>query len=109
MEPGFRLRAVHIEDDVLADSSNLGNPAAGQQQLHLGDGSLEGLRLGAEPGGVDPLAADAFINSVGDGFYFRQLGHGTNFIVAEAAVLESMAGLSRANRWGRERSNVRGQ
>ena len=35
------------------------------------------------------------LTPLGDGFYFRQLGHGTNFIVAEAAVLESMAGLGR--------------
>ena len=63
-------------DDVFADAANGEDGEAGEG-FGLGCGrSEEGFGVGAEPDVGDAVAEEALVDSLGDGFDFRQLGHG---------------------------------
>ena len=65
-----------IENNVFAHAIDAVNALAGQLACHQLRRRLEGLRLFAEPDGFDAVPAQALIDPAGDGFNFRQFGHG---------------------------------
>jgi len=66
---------------VLASTVYVENYAAFETFGEQRRGSLERLRVAAEPGFDDAVAADTGVDAACDGLYFRQLGH--RFIVED--------------------------
>ena len=66
---------AQFADNVLAGAMDGEDGAAFKASgLACGRG-FEGLAVAAEPGFDDPVAAHARVDSAGNGFYLRQLGH----------------------------------
>lgn len=72
--PGGRHH-FKIDNDVLADAVDAGDAAAGESLGENRGRSFERLPVGGKPCGEDDVAAEAAIDTVGDGLDFGELGH----------------------------------
>src|SRR5271170_2434348 len=75
----FSAGREKIEDDMFAHAANPLDMASVKLLRHLCRRRLEGLRLGTQPHRLDSLTLNALVYSVGNGFYFRKLGHDLPF------------------------------
>lgn len=77
LRPSYAGRSK-LTNDMFAGAMDGENNAAFEALGLPGGRGLEGFAMGAEPCGGDPVAAHTLIDAAGDGFYFRELGHGNS-------------------------------
>lgn len=97
-----RIGSGEVEDDGLADAVDVVDAAASEGGGDEVGGGLEGLGLVAEPYGADPVALDALVDAVGDGFDFGKLGHEG---ILGCKSSGSISAIDRS-RWGRSYNQV---
>src|ERR1700761_707981 len=78
-----RLGTGKIEDNVFAHAIDAFDTTSGKLFGHQLRRRLEGFRLFAEPGGVDAVPTQTLIHPAGDGFNFRQFGHGSSLSLSQ--------------------------
>ena len=64
-----------LADNVLTGAMDGEKDAAGKSAGDFFRRSFEGLRMGTEPDFENAVAADPLMDTAGDGFHFRELGH----------------------------------
>src|SRR5258708_7729889 len=77
------LTSAQVEDDMLADTSDLFNARPFKDAGNFSGGRFQRFRLVADPDGIDLVAGDTLVQSAGYGFNFRKFGHGV-LIIASA-------------------------
>src|SRR5258708_31640735 len=71
---------LQIKHNVLPYPTDPGNQSSFQCSCYLGGRRLQWLFLLSDPDGLDPVVLHSFIQAIGDGFNFRQLGHCSSII-----------------------------
>lgn len=79
-DPLRGLVAREVEDDVLSDSSDFLDASAFECFDDQFGWRLQWFRFVAQPHGIDRVARNTTIDTVGDGFDFREFGHRSKFL-----------------------------
>jgi hypothetical protein len=85
--PAGAMWKAQLADDVFAGTMDGEKDASSQSSGDFFGRGFERLRMGAEPDLEDAVAADPLVDTAGDGFHFRELGHRS--IIARAQLSES--------------------